>query len=346
MFKTRLKIAAALLLVVGVLGAGVGWLRQPATAANLADEQELANQEDAPPEVYALFQLTPEPELLNEPQPGRVQSGEDFNLMKRTQAALLKSRTVLNTVLRKKAVAELPLVRQQRDAVAWLEKVLRVDFPNNAALLRVGMSGYKPDEMAAVVNAVADVYLEHFIDYESKKMFQRLDEVERLSTQAEANIYSKRQTLKRFKDTLGVVDLDSPASTIRQQLTVQGLLDCTRELRRVRLDMVALKVRLARMRAGKKGSEESQKSVNQLEDQLTILIEQEKLLVEEEKHLQDQADRASRTSIELKMKQEELTEVERVAKRLCAEKERLAIEARTARSRIRLVQRAEAAKAN
>ncbi len=84
----------------------------------------------------------------------------------RTQVALGKSRLVLRRALQDPAVARLSLVNGQLDALAWLEKEVRIDFAVAPQVMRISMSGLETDELEVLVNAVRKAFLREVVDHE------------------------------------------------------------------------------------------------------------------------------------------------------------------------------------
>ncbi len=332
MFQTKLKVVTALLLAVSVAGAGVVWLLRPAAASAPVEETEAATApDDQPPEVYALLRLERGgPRLVNGSQP--AQREEDFALTRRTQAAIIKSRAVLGAALRQPAVAKLPLVRQQRDPLRWLERALRVDSPNDAELLRVGMTGYQPDEMAAVVNAVVEVYLKEFAQQEQDAKASRLELLLSVQKGYQERLNERRDILVSLRKALDAPDGET--ARVRHQLTVQGLLDCNRELRRLRLEEAALRVQLERLHGDK----------NALEGQLAIRAEQEKILREEKEQLLKQVKGIAEDRADIQTVEGEINNLRQFLKRLDTEMHQMRIDLNQSRGRITLLQKAEAPK--
>ncbi len=342
MFQTKLKSVAALLLAVAILGAGAAWLMRPATASTSPEGVEAATPpEDRPPEVYALLRLErADSHLPGGAQPTQPQ--EDFALMRRTQATIIKSRATLGAALRQPAVAKLPLVRQQRDPVGWLEKVLRVDAPNNAELLRVGMNGYKPEEMAVVVNAVVDVFIEDFVKQDRERNLPRLKALQGLRHEYQEKAKERKAVLVNLARALGAADPNDPTASVRQQVMTQEILDCKRELRRLRLEEAALRVQI------EWGRKEGRTAIKTpLEQQLAIRGEQQRILREEEEKLWARVTgRAAKSADreDLQQVQHEIGEIMQFLTNIDAQSERVRMELESSRSRITILQKAEATK--
>jgi hypothetical protein len=322
------RTTTALLLVGGVLGAALLWLIQLAAAAKTADRA---------PTVYALLHLAnDEPIPLSDAPPGWAQSKPDVEQMKRREVAMIKSRPVLISALRDPSVADQPLVRQQADPAGWLEKTLQVDFPNNANLMRVGMTGSRREELAAIVNAVVAAYLNLTAKGERDRMLSRFNELEKVNLISAQAVRTKTDALNRVRATLKVKD--PQVAAIEQQVLQQQRLDCSREIRRIGLEKAAHQNRLVRKKAARKDALEAEPNVARLEEEIALLTEQEKLLVEEEKRLRNQCYELCSESPGLKEQQQEIDVSRKALDQLAAEKERLAIELQCKRKRIFVLQ--------
>jgi polysaccharide biosynthesis transport protein len=92
--------------------------------------------------------------------------GSEFALFKANQQALATSPVVLIKALKErlpngKEVRDLNIVRAKGPAaVDWLERALKTDFLSGPEYLRVSLGGEDPDEVAALLNAIARAYLE------------------------------------------------------------------------------------------------------------------------------------------------------------------------------------------
>jgi uncharacterized protein involved in exopolysaccharide biosynthesis len=62
-----------------------------------------------------------------------------------------------------KKVADLPIVRRQKDLDAWLKKNLRVERIPRTNHVRVRFREGKPEEQSAIINAAVDYYLKKII---------------------------------------------------------------------------------------------------------------------------------------------------------------------------------------
>jgi RNA polymerase sigma factor (sigma-70 family) len=331
MLFTKLKTTAAMLLAVGILSAGLVRVARPAWSANRPEDQPKQPVREAQhPEVYALLRLPNDP---------RVQ---DFTAFWRTQALLLKSRLVLAEALKDKGVKGLALVQQQKDPLVWLEQSLQVQFVDNSELLRAGMSGHNPEEMATLVNAVVDTYLREVGGRERDKRAERLKKLEKLRGELEQKVRQLRDNYQGLQKKNDETDGATSSSGMGRQLLMQEMLDCTRELRRVRLEKAASQVRLARKTAAVKEGAEKERERSTDEEHTAILTEQERLLAEEQKRLQDSLRKNATEDFDRQMLQRQIAEDEAMLSKVAADSGQLRLDLQDNSGAVTVLERAEA----
>lgn len=109
----------------------------------------------------ALFQVSSQQDSIFE---FNRQTQQSFDVLKKTQLAKLKSNYVLTAAIRDPSVAALSVLARERDGVEFLQDNLEVDFPQNGEVLSISLSGDElPEELEAVVNAVAKAYQDEVI---------------------------------------------------------------------------------------------------------------------------------------------------------------------------------------
>src|SRR5262249_10503754 len=123
-------------------------------------------------------------------------SDSDYETYRQTQAVLVKSRLVLNAALRNPKVANLPLLLQQKDPVAWLKDAIQVDFLDKTEIMRISIAGKPSEELATLVTAVTDAYLQEIVNKEQTQRLLRLDDLRALTSQYEEKLRSKRQAMR------------------------------------------------------------------------------------------------------------------------------------------------------
>jgi hypothetical protein len=284
-------------------------------------------KEAPPPTIYALLFVSREEPRVRLGGLARPDAREEFESYRQTQAAMIKSRLVLNAALRQPKVSELPVVRGHADPVAWLEGALRVDFSRGPEIMRVGLNGAggaAPEgvELAAVVDAVVGAYLADFHERQVMALRRRMAELTELNMTSEKRLQRLRQMLRQAEAEV------SGLTALERQTQAQTFLDCQRELRRVRLALAAARERPAKDR------EAAAAEVKGLEAQ-------EKLLSDELEQLKARAAQADRRGAdrldELKVG---IELAEQTLKRVIAEIEQAGIEER-APSRVQLLEAAD-----
>src|SRR5439155_326270 len=106
--------------------------------------------------------------------------GDPFHTFQKKQVALIKSRPVLTAALRLPKAADLRIVRQQIEPVEWLEQKIQADYTMAPDILKVSMTGERPEEVLALVDAVTEAYLQEIVNKEHKRRLERLDQVKEL----------------------------------------------------------------------------------------------------------------------------------------------------------------------
>ena len=116
------------------------------------------------------------------------------------QAARVKSRLVLNAALRdpKVIAADLSVLRD-RDALAWLEQEIKVDFHSGPEILRVSMVGDQTEELVVLVNAVVDAYVREFGGNRDATLKARIENLEEI-------LKAHQDRMKRLEQLQRVLD--------------------------------------------------------------------------------------------------------------------------------------------
>jgi hypothetical protein len=96
----------------------------------------------------------------------------DFEIIERTQLAYLKSVAVLQAALNDSQVAKLPLVKDQADPVAWLQRELQAEFLQNSEILsvRLAVPSNRGPQARIVLAAVVNAYLQAATAAEQKRL--------------------------------------------------------------------------------------------------------------------------------------------------------------------------------
>jgi hypothetical protein len=289
------------------------------------------------PKATALIRVSPQHEGLLSEQPDKFDPVEFANY-KATLVALVKSPVILMDALRRDRSAKLESIKQRDEPIEWLERNLQVGFIDNTDIMRISLTTRNPDDSVTLINDIVDALVDRVATDERNTALSRLNEVDRITTEAETNLYSQRQTLKRLAETLRVSD--SPAAALQRQLGQQQLADYTRELTRIKLALIAAQAKLAG-HAAKKADPLIKGAVDLLQEEISTLTKQEDLLAAEIKRLADQIARSSASSLELQMKQEDLDALNAVVNKLRIQRDLLSFEIKGSQRRVQVWTRAE-----
>jgi capsular exopolysaccharide synthesis family protein len=165
----------------------------------------------------------------------------DFFTYQKTQKAMIRSRFVLNAALRRPGIAELETVRDKTYPVQWLEDTLVVDSHNSPEILKIALHGDRPKELAAIVNAVKDAYLEEVVLSDRKKRISRLNDLERIFEQTEEKVRQKEQRVENLAKQLGTGD--AKALSFKQQMALEHFSLLKREHARIRFELMQEQIR-------------------------------------------------------------------------------------------------------
>jgi polysaccharide biosynthesis transport protein len=124
--------------------------------------------------AVALFEVSNEQQSLLRDK--NQHTPQDFDILKKTQLALLKSNFVLTAALRDPGIASLSILAGEPEPVEWLQEELVVDFPQNGEILSISLSGDAPTEdLQRLVDAVAKAYKEEVLGQEQQRQTATLD---------------------------------------------------------------------------------------------------------------------------------------------------------------------------
>jgi succinoglycan biosynthesis transport protein ExoP len=106
-------------------------------------------------------------------------STQDFEILKKTQLALLKSKFLLTAAIRDPGVASLSILAGERDKEEWLQEHLDVEFPQNGEILSISLTGTPPEDLVTLVDAVSQAYTNEVLGKEKSRKLNIRDMMER-----------------------------------------------------------------------------------------------------------------------------------------------------------------------
>ena len=184
------------------------------------------------------------PKFLTEPV---SEPKTDFKIYQATQLALIKSRLVLNAAIRRPGVADLPSLRKQGDPADWLEGQVKAELPSNSELLQLSITGEAPDDLAALVNAVAEAYMDEIVTKERSDRLNRFEKMKEFLDHYQNRLASRRDERRKLAESVGSDNRQTLA--MKQQLVFEQLSQEKRELFRTQGDLKKGRVQLGVLEA-------------------------------------------------------------------------------------------------
>jgi succinoglycan biosynthesis transport protein ExoP len=164
-------------------------------------------------------------------------------VLRNTQLVLIKSRGVLEAALKMPEVARLPIVQALADPVEWLEQDLLVEYVENSEILRVSLSGPRPDELKVVVDAVAKAYLNEIVNVDAHRRKERFGTLKTVYDKYQDSLQRKRKALRKLAETIGSDDKQTLA--VRQRFAIEHLAQTEAELLKLKSELRRNRVELA-----------------------------------------------------------------------------------------------------
>lgn len=142
-------------------------------------------------------------------------SDQKFEILQKTQLALLNSHFVLQAAVRDPAISSLSMFAGEPDPVIWLQDNLQVSFPQQSEILSISLTGDEPPhELRQVVDAVAKAYREEVIYAEKQRRLTSADALARVSKKVREELETKRREFYDIAKEIGASDAyDTPAMT-------------------------------------------------------------------------------------------------------------------------------------
>ncbi len=162
--------------------------------------------------------------LRLDPTPPRnvLESSEDYANLRSYLAMWAKSEPVLDATLKKEEIGELSEISAQgANQAAWMRSAAVVDDKTGFQVLRLTLSGDRPDETAKAVNAWAATCSELYAGSEEAKIKERIKQVQKNYNEGAKQLRDKRNQLQARRDLLGLKD---PATLAKELDSTQDLL--------------------------------------------------------------------------------------------------------------------------
>ena len=132
-----------------------------------------------------------------------VQEKPDHKSFQSSQLALINSALVLESALKRPGIAELPSVKAQADPLEWLESEIITEFPAGSELMEVSLAGVRADDLAPLVNAVTDSYLDEIVNKDERERLTTVGHLTELHTKGENDLAARRSDLRKLAESVG-----------------------------------------------------------------------------------------------------------------------------------------------
>ena len=173
------------------------------------------------------------PSLMFSLADNESRGGEDYRRYQNNQVGLIRSHLVLSAALQALDVRLLRTFDGVESPIEYLKKKIQVNFTNSSELLEIQLSGNYPDELATIVNAIAEAYQEEVVNYDHKRRQHRAETLQKTYQERFETLKLRYLEKKRLAEIVGTEDPETIAK--KQQLQDQALGDLKREAMSVRL---------------------------------------------------------------------------------------------------------------
>lgn len=275
-----------------------------------------------------------------------VEAPSDSTRDLQTQAALIKSRRVLQAALRDPKLRQAASIKSQTNPTTWLRRFVDVTNPKDTGILQIALapgSGASDADQAAIVNAVKQAYFDEVVNADARLRAERHTMLKTIYDRYKENLGQRREVLHKLSWAVG---RDEVLRIAQKEALPRLYRDLRAERMKLRLERAEAETLLARRKKGEGATTDRvRQEMARLEDRLAIVAAREKALDEELKRMtrelrEDESDTV-RNTLELKELQEEIGHMEAAARQIAAEMEKFQIEF-AAPPRIRVIEDADA----
>lgn len=169
-----------------------------------------------------------DPKLINNNGGGRE---TDFQFYRESQKNYMLSRQVITAALRNPQVAECPTLKPITHPVDWLMGKLKTDDTISPEFLKVVLEGQHPRDLALILNAVKDAYLEQAVFMSKNAKIDELRRLEERFDEINKRVVAAQDRIDKLAENLGTGD--SKTAIIQQNLIQDNLDDLSKTLREV-----------------------------------------------------------------------------------------------------------------
>ena len=195
-----------------------------------------------------------------------IEERASFTTYKQSQMRMIKSPLVLGAALREPDIANLALVREHVHPITWLQEKLATTSPA-MEFLQIALSGENPRELAQLVNAVTNAYLEEVVNDEQNKRREKQASLEKIHRELNERIRSKENQLKKLAESLSTGD--SKTLSMKEQFAAEYHARLRNELAQITFDLTRTRIALAGKKAGSQAIHEKEISDSVVDNHLS-----------------------------------------------------------------------------
>ncbi|MDR2755751.1 MAG: hypothetical protein LBC20_08605 [Planctomycetaceae bacterium] len=169
----------------------------------------------------------------------------DYDDLVNTYFALIKSPIILEKVLEDPSVAQLPIIKTQKDKTGWLARKLKLQRKNNSEIITVSITLPVPEDAEKIVNSVIIAFFDYYSsqsqDWNLKLLTQLNLELNRQKTMArmlQAEIQSKIEKKAKQNEKSGVSNFTRSESLLQELYLNESKLETLRSELKTLLEVV------------------------------------------------------------------------------------------------------------
>lgn len=130
----------------------------------------------------------------------------EFLTFRDSQIAFLKSRHIATAALRVEGVRDCRLLKNMQHPVEWMLEELEVESDLSDEFIRLTLAGEHPEDLALIVNAVKDVYLDEVVFNQRNDRMQRLKKLQETFRERDETVRKNQERIARLADELNTGD--------------------------------------------------------------------------------------------------------------------------------------------
>lgn len=147
----------------------------------------------------------------------------EFDAFRKMQIEMLRSKSVLTRAVRDPAVLQDTFLAQKHDPVDWLQKNLKIDYPNDTELLRVRLFTSDPEQGVKIVNAVVNTYFREVVEKEITDRAKTEAKLRDVLQQLSDLLVRDKRDAQRLAQTLGAEEAAQSAELELKQKHIQQI---------------------------------------------------------------------------------------------------------------------------